>query len=133
MRERHIKLVAIQTAPEQGVHFEPWDNWPPDLVLFETAGREAVFRAELPTPTQTLAGYLAGGLRPRTVGAEQLAATVVSKAAEKVGPWIDEGGSHVTAALEADEAAEYMILVVTDDPCRRVVRLRIEFHDDPKD
>ena len=133
MSERHIKLVAIQTAPEQGIDFDPWGDWPSDLVLFEAAGHEAVFEGGLPDPTQTLGRYLASGLRPRTVGAEQLAAQVVSKAAERVGPWIDEAGANVTVALEANEAGEYMTLVVTDEPCRRVVRLRIEFHDDPND
>lgn len=130
MRGRSIKLVAIQTAPQQGIHFEPWDHWPPELVLFEAGVRETDFRPEL-YPIQTLGDYLSSALSPWTVGGERLAAQIVGKAADKVGAWITERGSKVTAALEADEAAEYMILVVTDEPCRQVIRLRIEFHDDP--
>lgn len=77
MSGRSSKLVAIQTTPQQGIHFDPWGPWPPDLVLFEAGAGQTHFRAELPDPIQSLGDSLDRGLASGPVGKRLVAEIVV--------------------------------------------------------
>lgn len=130
-----LELIALQSDPAQGLHHSGWDGWPPEAVLFRADAKTIRLKAKLPGVDTTLSGYLSsiasiGTYDALGVAAEEFATQVVEKVKEKVGPWVDEWMTQVTAAIVDDDGPVYMPLVLTDMDCRRVAKLWIGFKEE---
>lgn len=130
MQTYTLHEILIEADSEHGIpdgHLR-YDEWRPGLPIHQ--GRLRI-RPVVPLPDQTLRDYLTEAFG--AWASDDMAATVgriVDAAKERIGPWVDQAGSAVTAAHAQNVGKDSLVVVITDMECRNTARLRIDL-DEP--